>query len=587
MVGTGAFWNSGILTDAIPFRGSGIDLGVTFKEERMRAIARCILAVGLVASPAIAGKGGARSNENPATASSSKAAALAAQPANATAAAPNTASPAKPAEPAMETELQQLRDALAVQARQLQEQQQRMQLLEEQLKASSAVGKNLEASAGASPAPVPASVNLTAASSASPLSTAAAASQEKEPKLGPLAFQKIKLGVTLFGDYAFYTDTGFGPQFITQINQPGPANSHFNSFDITRTYLNFFYMPTDAITIRITPNIFRQVDGSSGSIGNGIGASMGGSTNGNLSFRLKYAYVEFNKLFSGSDTFGKDKVTIGSTMNPLVDWEEGLSGYRYAYLVPWNYLSLSSTFVGARIHGPIEFDGKEFLDYDIGVFNTASFHSIEQNDKKKVMGRLTWYPFGTTSDRTGFGVTVFDDYGYSTKTPDTKSMPLNRFAALVSYQTHSKSAQIAVEYDLGRNAFSTGNLFSGATPVSGGPYFTGEDFDMGTAAATVLSGDRTRQQGYAVFGHVKLGDSPFALFGLFEYFQPNTNFDHSAFGLTDNPIDFTRTVGGISYKYNDHLDFAVQDSNFHYLHPQGMVGANDTNAIFLNFQVNY
>jgi hypothetical protein len=416
------------------------------------------------------------------------------------------------------------------------------------------------------------------ASSEASGANAAAAPGQNEPKLGPLATQKIKLGVTFFGDYAFYSDTGFGPQFLTQINQPGPGNSHFNPFDVTRTYLNFFYTPNDAITLRVTPNIYRQVDGSSGSIGNGNNATMGGSTNGNLTFRLKYAYIDFNTLFKNSEAFKKDKVTIGSTTNPLIDWEEGLSGYRYAYLVPWNYLSLSSTYVGAKLHGPIEINGKEYLDYDLGAFNTASFHAIEQNDKKQVMARLTWYPLGTTSDRTGFGITVFEDYGYNTKTPDTKSTPLNRFAAIVSYQTHSKSAQIAGEYDLGRNALSTGNLFSGATPAG---IYTGTTGTIGQVAAAVLAGDRTRQQGFAFFGHVNLGSSPFALFGLYQYFQPNTNFAGT------DPIDFSHTVGGISYKYNEHMDFALQNSNFHYIHPQGTVGANDTNAIFLNFQFNY
>jgi hypothetical protein len=393
---------------------------------------------------------------------------------------------------------------------------------------------------------------------------------------------KIKLGVTAFGDFQFYTDTGFGPQFITQINQPGPGNEHFNSFDITRTYLNFFYTPNEAVTLRVTPNIFREVDGTSGAIANGTGAQIGGSTNGNLSFRLKYAYIEFNKLFKDSPAFGKTKITFGSETQPLTDWEEGLYGYRFTSLTPWNYLSLSSTFVGAKMHGPIEFNGKDYLDWDLGVFNTASFHAIEQNDKKQAMARLTWYPVGTKTDRTGFGITGFYNYGYNTKTPDTKSTPLYRVALLTHYQTHSKSAQIAFEYDLGRNAFSTGNLFSGTAPVPGGPFFAGgAATDIGTVAAAVLSGDRTKQQGYAAFGHVNLGSSPFALFGLFQYFQPNTNFPGT------NPIDFDRTVGGLSYHYNSHLDLALQDSNFHWVHPQGTVGATDTNAIFLNFQFNY
>jgi hypothetical protein len=555
----------------------------------MRAFAASMIALALFAMPAMAAGGAANNNS---AAPAEPAAKPAPQPAKSAAAAPNAASPAIPAAAEMETELQQLRDALAIQAQQIQDQQKKMQHLEEQLKTSNAARENLSASPAAAPvAAASASASAASVSTAALSSTAAASplpaakAQAKSEKLGPIALQDIKLGVTFFGDYGFYTNTGFGPQFLTQINQPGPGNDHFNSFDVTRAYLNFLYTPNDKITLRITPNIFRQVDGSSGSIGNGKGASMSGSTNGNLTFRLKYAYVQFNKPFAGSDAFGKDHIVIGSEQNPLIDWEEGLYGYRYTSLVPWNYLSLSSTWIGAKIEGPIDFSGKEYLDYSLGVYNTANFHSIEQNDKKQVMVRLTWYPFGTTSDRTGFLITGFENYGYNTKTPDTKSTPLDRVAAIASYQTHSKSAQIAFEYDWGRNAFSTGNLFSGAAPA-GSPYT--DPGGIGAVASSVLAGDRTQQQGFAFFGHYNFGSSPFALFGLYEYFKPNTNYAAAANGFTDgNPVDWQRVLGGLSYHYNEHLDIAVQDSNFQYVHPQGIVGASDTNAIFLNMQFNY
>ncbi|HKW88018.1 MAG TPA: hypothetical protein VJN21_04605 [Candidatus Acidoferrales bacterium] len=406
--------------------------------------------------------------------------------------------------------------------------------------------------------------------------------EEKKPEAIELAGGKIQLGATFFGDYTYYNDTGFGPQFLTQENQEGPGNSGFNSFDVTRTYINFIYSPNEMVTLRVTPNIFRQVDGTSGAIANGNGAQIGGSTNGNLSFRLKYAYVDFNQLFKNSEAFKKDKITFGQTQQPLTDWEEGLSGYRYTYLTPWNYLSLSSTYVGARLHGPIERNGKEYLDYDLGVFTTASFHAIEQNDKKQVMGRLTWYPVGTKSDRTGFGLTVFEDYGYNTKLPSQTSTPLNRLAVFAHFQSHDKGYEIVGEYDLGRNSFSAGNLFSGAAPVAGGPFDAGGGAnDVGTVAGTVLAGDTTRQQGYAFFGHARLGHSPFTLWGIYHYFQPNTKFAGT------DPLDFSRTIGGISYHVNKYFDFSVGDENFHWLHPQGMAGAEDTNAIALWTQFNF
>ncbi len=425
----------------------------------------------------------------------------------------------------------------------------------------------------------------------------------KKSELSDLAFGKVKIGALFYGDWAYYTDTGFGPQFLTQLNQNGPGNAGFNSFDITRAYINLLYTPNDAITLRITPNIYRQVDVSSAT-SNGSGSGIASSSNGNLGYRLKYAYVQFNTLFKGSDTFKKDNLRAGQTMNPLVDWEERLYGYRYVNLTPWNYLSLSSTYTGVTSNGPIEVNGKEYLDYQIGVFNTASFHSIETNDKKQGMVRLTWYPFGTISDQTGLGVTGFEDYGYNTRTPDTKSTPLNRLAVLAHYQSHSKRYLIAGEYDLGRNAFSTGNLFSGAGPADAIGLGPTQYATFSALASALLAGDRTQQQGFAFFGHASLGKTPFSAFGMYHYFQPNTHISGT------NPLDFQRTVGGISYKFNSHFEVSVDDQNLNYFHnqftmspdqiatfspslasknPNGIpnVVPNGTNVFFTNLQFSY
>ncbi|MGH9709707.1 MAG: type IV pilus assembly protein FimV, partial [Candidatus Acidiferrales bacterium] len=367
------------------------------------------------------------------------------------------AHPAKPENVAPATELQKLRDLIQAQQQQLTEQRKALDEQQQEINALQRPGRD----ESASPSPVAPKTDTNSASApvtriAESISTHHAASapaqtpaaEAKETKLSDLAYGKIHIGATFFGDWAYYTDTGFGPQFLTQLNQDGPGNSGFNSFDITRTYINFFYTPNEAVTLRLTPNIYRQVD-VAGATSNGKGSGIASSSNGNVAFRLKYAYVDFNTLFKNSDTFKKDKLTVGQTTNPLVDWEEGLYGYRYVNLVPWNYLSLSSTYTGITLHGPIEFNGKEYLDYHLGVFNTASFHSIETNDKKQAMARLTWYPVGTTSDRTGLGVTAFENYGYNTKTPDAISTPLNRLAILVHYQNHSKAYSIVGEYDLG------------------------------------------------------------------------------------------------------------------------------------------
>ncbi|HEX5413465.1 MAG TPA: hypothetical protein VFZ27_16550 [Terriglobia bacterium] len=387
----------------------------------------------------------------------------------------------------------------------------------------------------------------------------APAREEKQEKRGPTATQDIKLGATFYGSFSHYNETGFGPAFQDlPTTHLAPGNDGLNTFELTRGYINFFYTPNEHVTLRITPDIYRASDGS-------------------LTFRLKYGFVDLQNIF-GNGAFKKAKLTFGQTTEPLVDWEEALSSHRYTYLVPWNYLSLSSTYDGVKLHGPLEWNGKEYLDYDLGVFNIASFHSLETNDKKQVMGRLTVYPFGTTTDRTGLGFTAFENYGYNTKLPSQVSTPLNRLSLLAHYQSHHKAYQIAFEYQLGRNAASTGNMFSGAGPAAGDPF--------NTLAGTVLSGTHTRQQGFNVFGHSRLGHSPFSLWGLYQYFQPNTNFQPSSVGLTDNPLDFERTVGGIAYKVNGHFDIALGDQNFHWVHPQGQTGP-DTNGVVIWTQFNY
>lgn len=381
----------------------------------------------------------------------------------------------------------------------------------------------------------------------------------KHQKLGPIAMQNFKVGATFYGNFSHYSGTGYAPAFQDlPTTQLAPGNDGLNTFELTRGYINLFYAPNDKVTLRITPDIYRASDGS-------------------LTFRLKYGFVDLQNIF-GNGTFKKVKLTFGQTTEPLVDWEEALSSHRYTYLVPWNYLDLSSTYDGVKLHGPIEWNGKEYLDYDVGVFNSTSFHHMETNDRKSVMGRMTLYPFGTKVDRTGLGFTVFDGYGYNNTLPSQNSTAINTFSLLAHYQTHDKGYQIAFEYQLGHNAVSAGNMFSGSKPAAGDPF--------SALAGTILGGTHTRQEGFNVFGHVRLGHSPFSLWGLYQNFRPNTNFSPSSVGLTDNPMDFARTVGGIAYKVTNHFDVAFGDQNFHWVHPQGQTGP-DTNGIVVWTQFNY
>jgi hypothetical protein len=378
---------------------------------------------------------------------------------------------------------------------------------------------------------------------------------------------KFHIGGLLYGDYALYTHTGFGPQFLTQIEWPGPGNNTYNSFDITRTYLNFLFTPTDDWVMRITPNVYRTIGAPSANAKFGSTAALGSNLNGNLGVRMKYAYAQYKKLFSNIDSMKEDTVTVGQVANPLVGWEEDLYNFRFVNLTPWNYLSLSSTQAGASIQGPIKFNEKQYVDYDIGVFNNASFHALEATNTKEAMARVSIYPFGALWRFQGLGITGFYNYGYGNTTPDTASMPAEfkgpdahivRLAAILHYTAENWG--IAAEYDYGKNAFSSGNLYSGSGP--------GDAFGFPTSYSTwtkmvhsILDTGNATEQGFDFFGHLHIPTTPFTLFGMWESFYPNTH-------ISKNPLDFQRWVVGVGYQYNEFVRFAVDSQNLMYPHSQ-------------------
>ena len=304
-----------------------------------------------------------------------------------------------------------------------------------------------------------------------------------------------------------------------------------------------------------------------------------------------------------------DTVSIGQIQNPLVDWEEQMYGYRYVNLTPWNYLSLSSTQQGVSLQGPIKFHDKQYIEYDAGVYNNASFHTYENTNTKQVMGRVSVYPFGAKWRFDGLGFTGFYDYGYGNITADTftgtnpaATAPFytagkahqTRIAGLVHYNTELWG--LAFEYDQGHNAFSSGNLFSSSAP-------TGKYANNNTLAQGLLNNGRAVEQGYDIFGHLHIPQTPFTLFGMFEWFQPNTKVDV-------NPFDFQRWIAGISYQYNEFLRFSINTQNVSYYHqnfafsqtyantfapvfasPAGKSVSNavfrDDHSLFLNMEFNY
>jgi hypothetical protein len=395
------------------------------------------------------------------------------------------------------------------------------------------------------------------------------AKSAKKSELSELAFGKVKIGATVFADWSYWSDYGGGLPSNTFMDNmqlpPSTADSTYNAFEITRAYINLFYTPSDAATLRITPDIYRNTDvtGVTSAATTTCVAPVAPataptcttkvantySTDGSLSFRLKYAYVDLNKLFASNQYFKDTKITFGQMQNSLTDWEEGLTGHRYTYKMPTDYSSgLSSAYVGVKAHGPVKFNGKEYIDYDLGIFTNGKYSTTEASDTKQFMGRATYYPFGTKTDRTGLGVTVFGNVGFANVGPSAGGhYELDREVVMVHYQTADKAYLITGQYNMNHN------------PSGGG----------------------VDQMGYAFEGNARLGNakSPFHAFGLYQYYEPNTN------NSKNEATQYSRTVGGIAYKFNKNLDISLADSNFHFMNQTAT--ASDSNAVSVFTQYNF
>lgn len=478
-------------------------------------------------------------------------------------------------------ERQKLRDLVAAQSAELQATREQLRQLQRRMELLEAHFRQSDAPAAKEIAVAP---NVVEARNADPSVTAVAlgqtlqvsnngadarsAGQDGRPDSIELANGKVRIGTLLYADYGYYAKTGFGPQFTSQINPPGPANNGYNTFEITRAYINLFYSPNDAVTFRLTPDLYRQIGAAPGTKIGKVSA-IGPNTDQGLPYRLKYAYVDFNTLFASTNALKKDKLTIGQQPDPVIEWEERLYGYRYVNIVPWDYLGYSSSWAGISLHGPIEFNGKQYLDYSIGAYNSASYRQLEQSEKKQAAARLTVYPFGARSDYDGLGFTAFYNFGYTNASPDSGvNVPLYRISALAHYTFKKNAYAIAGEYEAARNAFTSGNFFSGSAPL--------DEFGLGTTqyagfdalVKALQNTNGAKQRGYAAFGHAQIPRSPFALFAMYHSFSPNTK-------VAKNPIDFDRIVAGIGYRVNDRLRFALSSQNLIFRHSQFMFPASE------------
>ncbi len=193
----------------------------------------------------------------------------------------------------------------------------------------------------------------------------------------------FKVGSTIFADWTYVDSPASNDAAGNTINQ--------NSFNVARAYVNVTGNLNHRIAFRITPDITRE----SGS---------GSSLNGSLTYRLKYAYGQFNL----DDWTTKGSwVRFGLQQTPFVDYEEGIYRYRFQgpiFLDREGFLS-SSDF---GLSGHWNFPG-HYGDVHAGFYNGESYSRAEANDQKAFMVRGTVRPLPLGGIWKGLRLTGFYD----------------------------------------------------------------------------------------------------------------------------------------------------------------------------------
>jgi Phosphate-selective porin O and P len=203
----------------------------------------------------------------------------------------------------------------------------------------------------------------------------------------------IRVGATIFGDYTVTTQpkvTDADGNLVTG-----------NAFNIARAYINVTGNISHRIAFRITPDIVRET-------------TTGSALNGSLTYRLKYAYGQFNL----DDWMTRGSwVRFGIQQTPWVDFMEGVYRYRFqGTIFEEREGFVSSSDAGASFHYNFT---KNYGEMHFGLYNGENYNRAEANDQKGFMvrGTVRPLPMGSPAIR-GLRVTGFYDADHYLKNGD-------------------------------------------------------------------------------------------------------------------------------------------------------------------------
>lgn len=227
-----------------------------------------------------------------------------------------------------------------------------------------------------------------------PCSAQATSAPAQAPAPAPADTPSIKVGVLIFADYTI--------QQQPKVQDSDGNDVTLSAFQIGRSYINVTGNITRHISFRLTPDITRET---------GVGSSL----NGSYTFRLKYAYAQWNlerHLTKGS--FAR----FGMQPTPWIEFIDSV--YRYRFQGPTfedREGFLPSADVGASFRYSLPGD---YGDVHAAVFNGETYGRAEVNDQKSVQLRGTIRPLPSQPVLHGLRLTGFWDRDAYVKNADRR-----------------------------------------------------------------------------------------------------------------------------------------------------------------------
>ncbi len=234
----------------------------------------------------------------------------------------------------------------------------------------------------------------------------------------------IRVGVTLFTDYSFTESP------TTTDADGNTINS--SAYNVSRAYLNVTGQISHIVAFRFTPDVARE-------------SGAGSSLNGSLTYRVKYAYAQFNLddwMTRGS------YARFGIQQTPWLDFAEGIYRYRFQgtmFVEREGYFA--SADAGASFHYQLP---RNYGDIHGGMYNGENYNRAEANDQKAWMVRGTVRPFAASPNLVARGLRIsgfYDADHYVQDAPRSRGMFAATFEhkylnAAFEYLTASDQPQV-------------------------------------------------------------------------------------------------------------------------------------------------